>query len=70
MARWLLAPAPLAKASGKTPNMKATDVMMMGLKRRWQAFQRGFNQALAFQHQVLGEFNDQDGVSWPTGQSP
>ena len=30
----LAAPAPLLRASGRTPKMKASEVMMMGRKRR------------------------------------
>ena len=37
MARWLAEPAPLARASGNTPMVKASDVMTMGLNRRWAA---------------------------------
>ena len=34
MARWLAAPAPLARARGITPRMNAMEVMMIGRKRR------------------------------------
>ena len=37
MARWLAAPAPLAMASGSTPSVKASEVMMIGRKRRCAA---------------------------------
>ena len=37
IARWLAEPAPLAIASGKVPRMKASEVMMIGRKRRCAA---------------------------------
>ena len=37
MARWLDEPAPVDTTNGSTPRMKATEVMMIGRKRKWQA---------------------------------
>ena len=34
----LAAPAPVLMASGRTPSMKASEVMMIGRKRRCEAF--------------------------------
>ncbi len=62
MARWLAEPAPLARNSGSTPRMKASEVITMGRKRRCAAVQRRFDRALALGLQVLRELDDQDRV--------
>ncbi|MOA24104.1 hypothetical protein D3C78_1447690 [compost metagenome] len=43
IARWLDELAPEASTSGTTPRPKASDVMMMGRKRRWAAWSAAWN---------------------------
>jgi hypothetical protein len=68
IARWLAEPAPVAITSGSTPQMKASEVIRIGRKRRCAGFERRLDQRLALRAQVLGELDDQDGVLLPRGR--
>ena len=55
-------PAPTAQTSGVTPRMKASDVMMIGRKPQVRGFDRGIEAVAAAVLELLGEFDDQNGV--------
>ena len=55
-------PAPLAKYSGNTPRMNANEVIRIGRSRNSARLDRRLNNAAASAAQLLGKFNDQDGV--------
>ena len=56
----LLAPAPVAIASGVTPAINASEVMMIG--RRRVGPQGGARQGVAFGHFGFGKLDNQNGV--------
>ena len=62
MAFWAPEPAPLLRASGSTPKMKAREVIRIGRSRSRARFQGGLDQSHAVLHLLLGELHDQDGV--------
>jgi hypothetical protein len=53
MACWLPEPAPLEIARGRTPKMKASEVMMIGRRRMRTAFQGGVDQDMPFSYRSL-----------------
>ena len=59
---WLAPPAPVAIAIGSTPQTKARPVIRIGRKRKRAGLDRRLDQRLALRAQILGEFDDQDGV--------
>ncbi len=62
MARRLLAPAPVAMASGTQPRMKASEVMTIGRSRSRAASMAASAAVMPCAHVLGGELDDQDGV--------
>ena len=60
--RRLMRPAPCARTSGRTPRMKASEVIRIGRRRISGGFDGGVEDAEAFFAQLLGELDDQDRV--------
>ncbi|GBP03586.1 hypothetical protein EVAR_101261_1 [Eumeta japonica] len=58
MAMRLLAPAPVATASGITPAIKASEVIIIG-RRRVRAASNASTQRTAPTHRILGKFDNQ-----------
>ena len=60
--RRISAPAPEATISGITPKMKASEVMRIGRSRKREASWVAAVRALALAVQLLGVFDDEDGI--------
>lgn len=57
----LLAPAPVAIASGVTPAINASEVMIIGRRRVW-ALRRAARQGVAFGDFGFGKLDNQNGI--------